>query len=279
MAVRFNIQDDKKGNLTTVKRLLPYLLRHRWRVGAGLALLVLARSANVSVPIVLKFIVDALEGMSAGANSVSDSVSGFASDSAGVAVGVALALVVGYGALRFASVLFNELRNVVFSRASVQIIHRISTEVLRHLHDLSLRFHLDRKTGELSRNLERGTGAVSGFLRMFVFNIIPVAFELVAVLIILWAQFEIQFAAITVGVIILYSAFTVNVTQWRVKFRRQMNRAESDAHGRALDSLLNYETVKLFGNEDMEATRYGDSLMGWVRASLKSNSTLAWLNI
>ncbi|MDD9811501.1 MAG: ABC transporter ATP-binding protein/permease [Gammaproteobacteria bacterium] len=279
MAVRFNIRDDKRGNLTTVKRLLPYLWEYRWRVGAGLALLVLARSANVSVPIVLKFIVDALEGMSAGANSVSDSVSGFASDSAGVAVGVALALVVGYGALRFASVLFNELRNVVFSRASVQIIHRISTEVLRHLHDLSLGFHLDRKSGVLSRGLERGTGAVSGFLRMFVFNIIPVAFELLAVVTVLLVQFEIQFAAITVGVVVLYSIFTVKMTRWRVQFRVQMNRAESEAHGLALDSLLNYETVKLFGNENMEATRYGDSLMGWVRASLKSNSTLAWLNI
>ncbi|MDD9821276.1 MAG: ABC transporter ATP-binding protein/permease [Gammaproteobacteria bacterium] len=279
MAVRSNIRDDKKGNLTTVKRLLPYLWDYRGRVGAGLALLVLARSANVSVPIVLKFIVDALEGVSAGASSVSDSVSGFASDSAGVAVGVALALVVGYGALRFASVLFNELRNVVFSRASVQIIHRISTEVLRHLHDLSLGFHLDRKSGALSRGLERGTGAVSGFLRMFVFNIIPVAFELVAVVTVLLVQFEIQFAAITVGVIILYSIFTVKMTQWRVQFRVQMNRAESEAHGLALDSLLNYETVKLFGNENMEATRYGDSLDGWVRASLKSNSTLAWLNI
>jgi len=266
MAVRANIRSDKKGNWSPVARLWPYLWRYRYRVGAGLLFLVLARGANVSVPVVLKHIVDALEG---GADSVST----------GAALAVPLALVVTYGLLRFSSVLFNELRNAVFSRASVQIIHHISTQVLRHLHDLSLKFHLDRKTGALSRDLERGTGAVAGFLRMFVFNIIPVSFELLAVLVILWAQFEFQFAAITVGVIVLYSAFTVKVTQWRVQFRRQMNTAESAAHGRALDSLLNYETVKIFGNEDREAARYGDSLMGWVRASLKSNSTLAWLNI
>jgi len=271
MPVRSNIRADKRGNWSPARRLLPYLLRYRWRVGAGLALLVLARGANVAVPVVLKFIVDALEG-------VSSTVAGVEAGAA-VGVGLALALVVGYGALRFASVLFNELRNVVFSRARVRIIHTISTEVLRHLHTLSLNFHLDRKSGELSRNLERGTDAIAGFLRMVVFSIIPVALELVAVLVVLLAQFEIHFALITVVVIVLYAAFTVKVTAWRVKFRVQMNRAESNAHGLALDSLLNYETVKIFGNEEGEVERYGNSLEGWVRASLKSNSTLAWLNI
>ena len=245
---------------------MPYLWRYRYRVGIGLVFLVLARSANIAVPIILKRIVDALE--SAPGVAVATTV-----------VAVPLALVVGYGLLRFASVLFNEIRNVVFSRASVQIIHHISLEVFRHLHTLSLGFHLDRKTGALSRDVERGTGAVASFLRMFVFNIIPVVFELSAVLVILWSQFDASFVLIAGAMIVIYSLFTLWVTGWRTRFRVQMNTAESSAHTRALDSLLNYETVKVFGNEDAESKRYAGALMGWVHASLKSNASLAFLNI
>ena len=259
---RFQVFTDKKGNWAPVHRLLPYLWRYRYRVAAGLVFLVLARGANISVPIILKGIVDALEDAPAKA-----------------ALAVPLALLAGYGLLRFASVLFNEVRNVVFSRASVQIIHHISMEVFRHLHALSLGFHLDRKTGALSRDVERGTGAVTNFLRMFVFNIIPVSFELIAVLVILWSRFDAGFVLITLGMIVLYSLFTFWVTGWRTKFRVQMNSAASSANTRALDSLLNYETVKVFGNESVELGRYGDSLMGWVRASLKSNLSLSYLNI
>ena len=259
---RFKVFTDKKGNWAPVHRLLPYLWRYRYRVAAGLVFLVLARGANISVPIILKGIVDALEDAPAKA-----------------ALAVPLALLAGYGLLRFASVLFNEVRNVVFSRASVQIIHHISMEVFRHLHALSLGFHLDRKTGALSRDVERGTGAVTNFLRMFVFNIIPVSFELIAVLVILWSRFDAGFVLITLGMIVLYSLFTFWVTGWRTKFRVQMNSAASSANTRALDSLLNYETVKVFGNESVELGRYGNSLMGWVRASLKSNLSLSYLNI
>ena len=266
MAIRFHILSDQKGSWAPVARLMPYLWRYRYRVGIGLVFLVLARSANIAVPIVLKRIVDALE--SAPAVAVATTV-----------VAVPLALVVGYGLLRFASVLFNEIRNVVFSRASVQIIHHISLEVFRHLHTLSLGFHLDRKTGALSRDVERGTGAVASFLRMFVFNIIPVVFELSAVLVILWSQFDVSFVLIAGAMIVIYSLFTLWVTGWRTRFRVQMNTAESSAHTRALDSLLNYETVKVFGNEAAESKRYAGALMGWVHASLKSNASLAFLNI
>ena len=266
MAIRFHILSDQKGSWSPVARLMPYLWRYRYRVGVGLVFLVLARSANIAVPIILKRIVDALE--SAPAVAVATTI-----------VAVPLALVVGYGLLRFASVLFNEIRNVVFSRASVQIIHHISLEVFRHLHTLSLGFHLDRKTGALSRDVERGTGAVASFLRMFVFNIIPVVFELSAVLVILWSQFDVSFVLIAGAMIVIYSLFTLWVTGWRTRFRVQMNTAESSAHTRALDSLLNYETVKVFGNEDAESKRYAGALMGWVHASLKSNASLAFLNI
>ncbi|MGR3984959.1 MAG: ABC transporter ATP-binding protein/permease [Gammaproteobacteria bacterium] len=263
---RFRVLSNKKGNWAPLARLRPYLWRYRGRVFAGLVFLVLARLANISVPLILKGIVDALEG---GAD-------GFAP---GVLPVVPLALLAGYGLLRFGSVAFNEVRNVVFSRASVQIIHHISTEVFRHLHTLSLGFHLDRKTGALSRDVERGTGAVTNFLRMFVFNIIPVLFELSAVLLILWSSFPPVFVLVTMAMVVIYSAFTFIVTNWRTKFRVQMNESESSAHTRALDSLLNYETVKIFGNESIESKRYGASLSGWVRASLKSNISLAGLNI
>lgn len=263
--IRFRIRTDQKGSWAPLRRLLPYLWRYRYRVGVGLVFLVLARVANISVPILLKGIVDALEGTG---------VSGLE-----VAVGIPLALLVGYGALRFGSVLFNELRNVVFSRASVRIIHHISMAVFEHLHALSLRFHLDRKTGALSRDIERGTSAITNFLRMFVFNIIPVIFELSVVLAILWSQFAGSFAGITMGMIVLYGVFTVGVTSWRTKFRVRMNEAESEANTHALDSLMNYETVKVFGNEAAEMRRYGGALEGWVGASLKSNVSLAFLNV
>ena len=259
---RHKIISNKKGNWNPVKRLLPYLWRYRYRVAIGLLFLVLARIANISVPIVLKGIVDTLE-------SAPDEI----------VLVVPLALLIGYGLLRFSSILFNEIRNVVFSRASVQIIHHISVEVFKHLHKLSLRFHLDRKTGALSRDVERGTSAITNFLRMFVFNIIPVLFELITVLAILWSRFEFGFALITITMIVIYSIFTVWVTGWRTKFRVQMNTAESSANTSALDSLINFETVKVFGSESIETRRYRDALMGWVRASLKSNVSLSYLNV
>ena len=252
---------DQPGKWRVSRKLLPYLWNYRYRIAVGLVFLVLARVANVTVPIVLKMIIDAMEA-----------------EGSGIVLLLPLALLISYGLLRFGSILFNELRNVVFIKASVMIIQRVSMEVLEHLHKLSLGFHLDRKTGALSRDVERGTSAITYFLRIIVFNIVPVAFEIVAVLVILWSQFDILFALITMLVIAVYIIFTFLVTRWRTRFRVEMNEAESSANTRALDSLLNYETVKVFGNESMERHRYLDALQGWVSSSIKSNVSLSFLN-
>lgn len=252
---------DQPGKWRVSKKLLPYLWTYRYRIAIGLVFLVLARVANVTVPIILKMIIDAMEA-----------------GDADVVLMLPLAFLISYGLLRFGSILFNELRNVVFIKASVMIIQRVSMEVLEHLHKLSLGFHLDRKTGALSRDVERGTTAITYFLRIIVFNIVPVVFEICAVLVILWRQFDIRFSLVTMLVIVVYAAFTFLVTRWRTRFRVEMNEAESSANTRALDSLLNYETVKVFGNERMERHRYLDALKGWVSSSIKSNVSLSFLN-
>ena len=255
------INTTETGRWAVAQKLLPYLWQYRLRIAFGLIFLVLARVANVAVPLVLKRIIDALE--SGGASTI---------------VLLPLGLLIGYGLLRFAAILFNELRNLVFIRASVQIIQQVSIEVFSHLHKLSLGFHLNRKTGALSRDVERGTNAITYFLRIIVFNIIPVVFEISAVLIILWSQFDVWFAVVTMVIILIYSIFTFLVTRWRTRFRVDMNEAESSANSRALDSLLNYETVKVFGNEPMEQRRYGEALDGWVSSNIKSNVSLSFLN-
>ncbi len=260
MSPRLLIATDKQGNWRVARRLLPYLWKYRYSVGVALLFLVLARVANVSVPIVLKNIVD---HFGEGDNLV---------------LVVPMALLIAYGALRFSAILFNEIRNVVFARASVEIIHQISMAAFEHLHNLSLSFHLDRKTGGLSRDMERGNMAVTSFLRIIVFNIIPVAMEIVMVLYILWRQLDIRFVLVTISMITVYFVFTFMVTRWRTRFRVQMNESDSAANTRILDSLLNYETVKVFGNERLEMERYDHSLQGWIRASLKSNFSLSFLN-
>jgi len=256
------ITTDKTGDWRAAKRLLPYLWEYRTRIAIGLVCLVLGRVANVVVPIALKEIVDALDR----------------GDPKAILI-LPIALIIGYGLLRFAAVLFSELRNVVFIKASVQIIERVSNEIFSHLHRLSLSFHLDRKTGALSRDVERGTSSITYFLRIIVFSIVPIVFEITAVLFILWHQFDLGFVLVTLSTIALYVAFTFFVTRWRTHFRIAMNVAESAASTRSLDSLLNYETVKVFGNEVVEQERYGDALKGWVSSSIKTNISLAFLNI
>jgi ATP-binding cassette subfamily B protein len=260
MSPRVLISTDQKGNWRVVNRLLPYLWKYRISIGVALLFLVLARVANVSVPLVLKNIVDHF------------------GEGGNVVVVVPMALLIGYGALRFSAILFNEIRNVVFAKAGVEIIHHISMAAFAHLHNLSLGFHLDRKTGGLSRDMERGNMAVTSFLRIVVFNIVPVAIEIGMVLFILWRQLDIRFVLITIGMITVYFIFTFTVTRWRTKFRVQMNESDSSANTRVLDSLLNYETVKVFGNEPLEMERYDQSLRGWVSASLKNNISLSYLN-
>lgn len=247
-------------NWRTASLLWPYLWRYRGRVLLGLVLLIVARLANIGVPLVLKSIVDQLDTQQS-------------------MVVVPMMLLFTYGALRFSSILFNELRNIVFARASINTIRAISLEVFKQLHRLSLAFHLDRKTGALSRDIERGTRAISSFMRLFVFNILPTFFEISVVITILWARFEAKFALVTATTIFIYGVFTYVVTQWRTRFRLEMNEAESHSNTNILDSLLNYETVKVFGNESMETRRLARILDRWKSASMQSITSLAFLNI
>ena len=196
------VHTAESGNWRVTRRLLPHLLRYKSRIAIGLVFLIAARVANVSVPVVLKQIVDSLDGNATTAMLV-----------------LPLAALIAYGALRFAAILFNELRNVIFIKASVQIIQHVSASVFNHLHQLSLSFHLDRKTGALSRDVERGTTSISYFLRIIVFSIVPVIFEIVAVLFILWKQFDFDFVLVTMSIILLYVVFTFLITRWRTRFR------------------------------------------------------------
>lgn len=251
-----------KPQWRTAALLWPYLWQYRARVIFGLGFLIVAKLANIGVPIVLKGIVDQLEQVD---------------DQALIILPVMLLL--AYGALRFSSILFNELRNIVFAHASINTIKAISIEVFKQLHRLSLGFHLDRKTGALSRDIERGTRAINGFMRLFVFNILPTFFEISVVIGILWYKFEPHFALITSVTIVIYAIFTFFVTQWRTRFRVEMNQAESSSNTNVLDSLLNYETVKVFGNESMETERLSGILDHWRTASMQSTTSLAFLNI
>ncbi|MCP4008992.1 MAG: ABC transporter ATP-binding protein/permease [Proteobacteria bacterium] len=251
-----------KPNWHTASLLWPYLWRYRSRVIAGLVFLVAAKLANIGVPIVLKSIVDQLDQSPENALVI-----------------IPMMLLISYGLLRFSSILFNELRNIIFARASINTIRSISLEVFKQLHRLSLAFHLDRKTGALSRDIERGTRAINGFMRLFVFNILPTFFEISVVIGILWYKFDPGFAWVTSLTILLYATFTFIITQWRTRFRVEMNEAESSSNTNVLDSLLNYETVKVFGNEDIETGRLTTILDRWRIASMKSTTSLAFLNI
>ena len=258
MTPRIQVSSDQKGNWRISGRLLPYLWKHRIRIAIALLFLVLARVANVTVPLTLKRIVDDLD--------------------AEPIIAVPIALLVAYGLLRLSTILFNEIRNVVFSRAGIQIAMNISSRVFEHLHNLSLSFHLDRKIGALSRDIDRGSTAVTNFLRMVVFNIMPVAIEITVVLGILWQQLDVRYVVITFVMILIYSFCTFWITRWRTKFRVQMNESESMANTWALDSLINYETVKMFTNERLEREGYDQALQQWSDASFKNSLSLSFLN-
>jgi len=247
----------------TLSALAPYLWDYRWRLGGALSLLAVAKLANIGVPIALKEIVDRL-------------------DTSGDAVAlltVPLALLVAYGLLRFSTILFQELRNAVFAKAAQQSTRRITLKVFRHLHDLSLRFHLDRQTGGLSRDLERGSRSITQLLNYMIFSILPTVFEIAVVCGILLFKFDPWFAIITLVTVVVYFIYTYKVTEWRIKFRVEMNQADSTANAAAVDSLINYETVKYFGNERWEAERYDDNLRTWETASIRNLVSLAYLNI
>lgn len=244
----------------TIRSLLPFLWEYKARIGFAGACLALAKLANVSLPLVLKHIVDALD---TGNNAV---------------VLVPAALLMTYGALRLSTSFFGELRDVIFARVTQHTIRGVAVNVFRHLHRLALRFHLDRRTGGMSRDIERGTRGISFLLSFMVFNVIPTLLELLLVTGILFVMYDAWFAIITLVSVAIYIVFSLGVTEWRMAFRRTMNDLDSKANTRAIDSLLNYETVKYFGNEDFEARRYDEHLSNWENAATKNQTSLGLLN-
>jgi ATP-binding cassette subfamily B protein len=234
----------------------------RLRVVAALVLLAAAKAANVLVPIAYARAVDALAPQSG----------------AGAVIAVPIALLVGYGLLRVMSSALGELRNAVFSKVQARAGRRVALDVFRHLHALSMRFHMDRATGGLSRVIERGVRGIATSLNFLLFNIIPTIVEILFVSVILWWMFAASFALTMLGTIIAYVAFTLIFTNWRLRFRRQMNQTDEEANTKAVDSLLNYETVKYFGNEAHESRRYDDSMTRYESAYVKSETTLNMLN-
>ncbi len=247
----------------TLKTLLPYLWQFRGRVLIALACLVAAKVANVGVPIVLKGIVDTFS---------------IRSDAAAL-VAVPLGLVLAYGLLRLSTTVFTELREFVFAKVTQRAVREIALKVFRHLHALSLRFHLERQTGGLTRDIERGSRGVSSLISYTLYSILPTLIEISLVLGYLMWHYHRDFVLITVVALTVYVVYTVSVTEWRTTFRRSMNELDSRANVRAIDSLLNYETVKYFNNEDWEARRYDESMQTWERAAIKSQTSLSVLNV
>ena len=249
-----------RNDWKTLRTLLPYLWEHKPRVAAALACLILAKVAMVTTPWFLKEIVDNL--------SAKD-----------VVLILPLALLLGYGALRLGSTLFNELRDAIFAKVTQSSIRRVALKVFHHLHNLSLRFHLERQTGGVSRDIERGSRGISFLLNFMLFSILPTLLEIGLVTTILYYNYDAWFAIITLTCIVLYIAFSLIVTEWRMNFRRTMNELDSTANTRAIDSLLNYETVKYFGNEEYEADRYDSNLKKWETAAIKNQTSLSLLNV
>lgn len=252
-----------RSDWDTLRRLFPYLWTYKWRVLAALAFMVGAKLANVGVPVLLKTLVDAMSFKPGDPQAI---------------VVVPVALLVGYGALRLCTSLFAELRELVFAKATEGAARSISLQVFRHLHAMSLRFHLERQTGGMTRDIERGTRGVHSLISYSLYSIIPTLIEVALVLTLLAVQFDAWFAWITVIALVVYITFTITVTEWRTQFRKKMNEMDSTAHGRAIDSLLNYETVKYFNNEEFEAKRYDENLERYRRAAVKSQTTLSLLN-
>uniref|UniRef100_UPI0035B1864C ABCB family ABC transporter ATP-binding protein/permease n=1 Tax=Hylemonella sp. TaxID=2066020 RepID=UPI0035B1864C len=254
-------QPQPRSDWATLRRLFPYLWHYKWRVIAALAFMVGAKLANVGVPVLLKELVDRMDTRPADALWL-----------------VPAALLLTYGALRFLTSLFTELRELVFAKATEGAARTISLQVFGHLHALSLRFHLERQTGGMTRDIERGTRAVHSLISYSLYSIVPTLIEFALVLGLLAFKFDLMFVWITLAALVSYIIFTVTVTEWRTRFRRRMNELDSTAHSRAVDSLLNYETVKYFNNEEFEARRYDENLEKYRRAAIKSQASLSLLN-
>jgi len=244
----------------TLNRLAPYLWQYKWRVLLALSCLIAAKLANVAVPLVFKSMIDSLSR-------------------AQMTVTLPILLLSLYGVLRFSNSLFTELREIIFARVTQRAVRRIALEVFRHLHALSLRFHLERQTGGVSRDIERGSRSISSLISYTLYSILPTLVEISLVLGILFVKYDIGFVVITLVSLSTYVLFTINVSNWRIGLRRQLNSADSAANTKAIDSLLNYETVKYFNNEEYEARRYDEHMLQWEEAATRSQISLSWLNL
>lgn len=252
--------DVNRRDWHNLKSVLPFLWEYRGRALFALTCLIASKVANVGVPLFLKDIVDSLQGKPE------------------QVLVLPVILLLGYGALRLASALFNELRDTVFARVRYHAMRKMSVRVLEHLHNLSLRFHLERKTGAISRDLERGTASVSTLMNFMVFSIIPIAVEFTLVAVILLGSYAPAFALVTFATVAVYVIFTIKITEWRMDHRHEMNRLDSQSSNQAVDSLINYETVKYFNNEKLELARYDATLGQWEDVAVKSQTSMSLLN-
>jgi len=252
-----------RNDWVTIKTLLPYLWAYKWRVSLALTFLIGAKLANVGVPLVLKKLVDSMTITPAHPQAM---------------LALPLGILIAYGVLRICTTLFTELREFVFAKVTQRAVRTIALKVFRHLHALSLRFHLNRQTGGMTRDIERGTRGISSLVSYTLFSILPTLVEISLVLGYLVLHYDVWFSVITACALVSYIGFTVLVTEWRTHFRRTMNDLDSKANTKAIDSLLNYETVKYFSNEDYEAKRYDEGLKHYERAAVKSQTSLSLLN-
>lgn len=259
---RYPINDDTPINWRIFSQLWPYLTEFKLRVGLALLCLIAAKTASIYLPFILKYTVDELN-----INSTADAV-----------LLVPFGLVAAYGLLRLANVLFGEIRDTLFGRVTERAMRRLGLQVFRHLHNLDLEFHLNRQTGGLSRDIERGTSGISFLMRFLVFNIVPTLFEIAVVIGVLFYNYGASFALIILTSVICYVGFSVKATDWRTQYVREVNQADSSSNSRAIDSLLNYETVKYFNNENYEANRYDSDLANWETARRKNRLSLFALN-
>ncbi|MDH5395670.1 MAG: ABC transporter ATP-binding protein/permease [Gammaproteobacteria bacterium] len=260
---QFRYTSAPKGHrhdVQNLKRIFPYIWEYKGRVLFALLSLVLSKVAIVGIPLVFKEIIDTFDQIDKSA------------------VIIPLSLFILYGALRLSGSLFNEIRDAVFARVRYHAMRRLSNKVLTHLHQLSLRYHLERRTGNIVRDLERGTGSISQILNYLVFNIVPTIAEFTLVAFILLGKYEVKYALVTFATVIVYIFFTLVVTEWRMHYRHTMNSLDSESNGKAVDSLINYETVKYFNNEAFEINRYDKTLSSWENAAVKSQTSMSLLN-
>jgi ABC-type transport system involved in Fe-S cluster assembly fused permease/ATPase subunit len=259
---RHPINEKTPINWRIFSQLWPYLIEFKLRVGLALLCLIAAKTASIYLPFILKYTVDELN-----AERATDAI-----------ILVPFGLVAAYGLLRLANVLFGEIRDTLFGRVTERAMRRLGLQVFRHLHNLDLDFHLNRQTGGLSRDIERGTSGISFLMRFLVFNIIPTLFEIAVVVGVLFYNYGVSFALIILVSVVGYVGFSVKATDWRTKYVREVNQADSSTSSRAIDSLLNYETVKYFNNENYEANRYDVDLANWENARRKNRLSLFALN-